>query len=126
MPDTTEHPPIAGRSETATTVARTAPSAPNAPPPDDTDFFGIVHHQSMALLECQEQALRYAVDRTQDWIDCGAVWMKGCSQLPREAVDASRDSIRMAIEDSAKLFRLWTEIGFQVAAPFAGPKTQAN
>jgi hypothetical protein len=120
MPDTTEHPPIAGRS------AAVAISPPAALAPADTDFFDIVHDHSMVLLEIQEQALRYAVDRTQDWIDCGAVWMKGCSQLPREAVDASRDSIRMAIEDSAKLFRLWTEIGFQVAAPFAGPKTRAN
>jgi hypothetical protein len=120
MPDTTEHPPIAGRSEAV------AISPPNARAPADTDFFDIVHDHSMALLECQERALRYAADRTQDWIDCGAVWMNGYSHLSRGTVDASRDSIRMAIEDSAKLFRLWTEIGFQAVAPFAGPKTQAN
>lgn len=120
MPDTTEHPPIAGRSEAP------AISPPDALAPADTDFFDIVHEHSMALLQIQEQALRYTVDRTQAWIDCNAVWIKGCKQLSRETVDGSRGSIRMAIEDSAKLFRLWTEIGFQALAPLAGPKTQAN
>ena len=120
MPDTTEHPPIAGRSEAV------AISPPDALAPADTDFFDIVHHQSMALLDCQEQALRYAVDRTQAWIDCAAVWTNGCNQLSRETMDASRDSLRLAVEDSAKLFRLWTEIGFQAAAPFAGPMTRTQ
>jgi len=115
MPDTTEHAPTAGGSEAV------ALSPPDALAPADTDFFDIVHDHSMALLECQEQTLRYAVDVTQNWIDGGAVWIKGCKQLSRETVDTSRGSLRMAIEDSAKLFRLWTEIGFQAAAPFAGP-----
>jgi hypothetical protein len=124
MPDTTEHLPVAGSSEAATAVA--APSAPDAFAPDDTDFFGIVHHQTMALLQAQEQVLRDAVDRTQVWIDFGTVWMNGCTRLSRETVDASRDSLRVAIEDSARLFRLWTEIGFQAAVPLAGAKTQTH
>jgi len=120
MPDTIEHPPIAGRS------GAVAISPPDALAPADTDFFDIVHDHSMVLLEIQEQALRYAVDRTQDWIDYGTVWMNGGTQLSRETVDASRNSILMAVEDSAKLFRLWTEIGFQAAAPFTGPKTRTQ
>ena len=124
MPDTTEQLPIAGSSEAVTTVA--APSAPDAFAPDDTDFFGIIHHESLALLQAQEQVLRDAVDRSQVWIDFGAAWINGCIRLSRTTVDASRDSLRMAIEDSAKLFRLWTDIGFQAAAPFVGPDTQAN
>jgi hypothetical protein len=123
MPNTIEHPPIAGSPEAATTVA--VPSAPDAFAQDNTDFFGIVHHESMALLQAQEQVLRDAVDRNQVWIDFGAAWINGCIRLAGTTVDTSRDSLRVAIEDSAKLFRLWTEIGFQAAAPFLGPNTQA-
>jgi hypothetical protein len=123
MPDTTEQFPIAGSPEAATTVA--VPSSSDASAPEDTDFFGIVHGQTMALLHAQEQVLRDAVDRNQVWIDFGAAWINGYSRLLRTTVDTSRDSLRMAIEDSAKLFRLWTEIGFQAAAPFAAPNTHA-
>ena len=101
-------------------------SAPANPVRDDTGFFGAVDRQSSALLKAQEQAMRFAFDRTQSWIDFGGVWFDGCAKLSRESVDATRNSLEVVAEDSARMFRLWTDIDFQVMAPHTGAQTRAN
>jgi hypothetical protein len=101
-------------------------SAPATPVSDDTGIFGAVDRQSQALLKAQEQAMRFAFDRTQSWIDFGGVWMDGCAKLSRDSVDATRNSLEVAAEDSARMFRLWTDIGFQALAPLTAAQTRAN
>ena len=114
MTDKTELPAVAPISACANPVR------------DDTGFFGAVDRQSQALLKAQEQAMRFAFDRTQSWIDFGGVLIDGCAKLSRESVDATRNSLVVAAEDSARMFRLWTDIGFQALAPLTGAQPRAN
>ena len=61
-----------------TELSAVATNSPSADPVrTHTDFFGAVDRQSRALLKAQEQAVRFAFDRTQSWIDYGRVWMDG-------------------------------------------------
>ncbi|MGF1640453.1 MAG: hypothetical protein ACFCUO_05840 [Rhodospirillales bacterium] len=120
MPDTLEYPAIAG--DAGTPSAMTENSGPQAAFGDPAALVDLVHRQSLVTLEDSQRVWRLAAERTQAWIDCAGVWSGGCAALARESVQTATGSLRMAIEDSLKLARLWADLWFKASTIGAGGK----